>query len=632
MFDFVSKHKRLLQFVLALLIVPSFAMWGISSYQQMSGGINDVAVVSGQKIGEQEFSQQLQSQLQRLRTLTGGQIDTSLLDTPQARASILDGMIQQRLLTLYVVKNRLAVTPEELRDLIASNPAFQENGKFSRTLYEGALRNEGYTPAQFEGGLQNDLLVQQVVSAVGDSGFVSRAVARQWVMIAGEQREVATAKLGTSAFAAQVKITPEAEQTYYDANRATFEVPEQVNVEYVVLNADALAANEQIPEADIKAQYTARRDQFEQKEERSASHILITARADASAADKAKAKAKAEAMVAELKKAPGRFADLAKKNSEDPGSASKGGDLGFFSRGMMTKPFEEAVFGMAKPGEIAGPVQSDFGYHIIQLTAVKQAAMKPYEEVRAEIERDLRKQRAGRRFGEAAESFSNVVYEQPDSLKPAADKFKLQIQQGGWVTRAGTKVAALNNKRVLAALFSEDAINAHHNSEAIEVSPGTLLAARVLEHKPKKVPTLDEVRAEVDRQITQKEAASLAWKQGAQALEQLKKGQATQLAFGAPKVLGREGASDLPPPAVAAAFRVNTEHAPAYAGVELPDGYLVVRVTKVIAPALDETKEKGAQAELGRIEGSRQFSDFVAGMRSGAKVTVNKEALEKKAQ
>jgi peptidyl-prolyl cis-trans isomerase D len=632
MFDFVAKHKRLLQLVLTLLIVPSFAMWGISSYQQMSGGVGDIAVVSGQKISEQEFSSQLQSQLQRIRTLTGGAIDASVLDNPQARANILEGIIQQRLLTLYVVKNRLAVTPEELRDLIASNPAFQDNGKFSRALYEGALRSEGYTPAQFEGGLQNDLLVQQLVSAVSDSGLVSRAVARQWALIAGEQREVATARLGTSPFTARVKITPEAEQAYYDANRASFEVPEQVNIEYVVLNADVLAANEQIPEADIKSQYAARRAQFEQKEERRASHILVTARPDASAADKAKAKTKAEALVAELKKGPGRFADLAKKNSEDPGSAGKGGDLGFFSRGMMTKPFEDAVFGMTKPGEIAGPVPTDFGYHIIQLAAIKPATVRPYEEARAEIERDLRKQRAGRRFGEAAESFSNVVYEQPDSLKPAADKFKLQIQQGGWVVRTGAKVATLNNKRLLSALFSDDAINGHHNTEAIEVSPGTLLAARVLEHKPRKVPTLDEVRAEVGKQIVQKEAASLAWKQGAQALEQLKKGQGTQLAFGAPKVLGREGASDLPPQAVAAAFRVNAERPPAYAGVELPDGYLVVRVSRVIAPGLDETKEKGAQAELGRIEGSRQFKDFVADLRAGAKVVINKELLEKKTQ
>ncbi len=565
MFNFVHKNKRLLQFVLALLIVPPFAFWGIQWTQRDVGAANEVADVDGQKITEQDFATQLRQQQDRMRQLLGGRLDPAAFDTPEAREQMLEGMISQRLLTRDVVKKHLSSTDDNLRELIASTPAFQDSGKFSQERYLQALQAEGYSPQQFEASLRRDLLVQQLSSALAEANIVSRAVAREWANLAGERREVSQTLLQASSFAPQVRATPEAVQAFYEANRSLFGVPEQVHAEYVVLNADSLLALDPVTTEEIRAQYDARREQYEQKEQRQASHVLISVKPGSSDADKARARAKAEEIAAQVKKNPAAFAEVAKKQSEDPGSAPKGGDLGLFSRGMMVQQFEEAVFRM-KPGEIAGPVESDFGFHVIKLVAVRPGKLRPLEEVRGEIEKDLRKQRAGRKFAEAAEQFSNIAYEQPDSLKPAADKFRLAVQDAGWVTRAQSRAQPLNNSRMLSALFSEDAIKNRRNTEAIEVAPGVLVVARVNEHKDAAVRQIEEVRGEVVNQLVRKESAALAWKQGEEKLALLKKGEAVSLPFGPARTIGRDGSKELGPDAAAAAFRADRAKLPAYAG------------------------------------------------------------------
>ena len=630
MFSLVHKHKRLLQLVLALIIVPPFAFWGIQSYERGATQAGDVADVGGLKISQQEFANQLRVQQDRMRALLGGRVDPAAFDTPEAREQMLEGMIAQRLLTRDVVSKHLATTDENLREMIASTPAFQDNGKFSNERYQQALQAEGYTPAQFEASLRRDLMVQQLSSALADSNILSRAIAKQWASLAGEQRELSQASVPASSFASQIKPAPEAIQAFYDANKKLFEVPEQAHAQYVVLSADALAAAETVSPEEIKAQYEARRAQYEQKEERDASHILIAVKQGASEAEKNKARIKAEEIAAQVKKNPASFADVAKKESQDPGSAPKGGDLGFFSRGMMVAQFEDAVFHM-KPGEISGPVQSDFGFHIIRLNAVKPGKTRALEEVRGDIERDIRKQHAAKKFAEAAETFSNMVYEQPDSLQPVAEKFKLTIQDAGWVTRSQAK-EPLNNPKLLSALFSEDSIKNRRNTEAIEASPGTLVSAHITDYKSAAVRPLEEVRNEVVNQLVRKESAALAWKEGAAKLAQLKKGEKVDLSFGEAKTIGREGAKGIPPEEIAAAFRTDASKLPAYAGVQLPDSYAIVRISKVVQPALDEAKEKGVQTELGRAFGASQFQAYVASLRAGTKVEINQEALQKKEQ
>ena len=331
-----------------------------------------------------------------------------------------------------------------------------------------------------------------------------------------------------------------------------------------------------------------------------------------------------------MRKSPASFADIAKKNSDDPGSAEKGGDVGLFSRGLVAKAFEDAAFAM-KVSDISGPVESEFGFHIIRLTAVVPGKIKPLADVRADIEKDLVKQRAGRKFAEAAEQFSNMVYEQSDTLKPVADRFKLAIRDGGWVTRAGTKIPQLANPRVISSLFSDDSTKNHRNTEAVEVAQGSLVSARVVEHKPASLKPLAEVEKEVAQLLVQKESDTLAWKEGAERLVQLRKGETAGVSFSSPKTMGREGADQLPRQVMEAAFRADRNKLPSYVGVELNDGYMLLRVSKVVPPKLDESAEKNAQTELGRAMGATEFRAYIKGLRAGTTVTINPKALESKA-
>jgi len=629
MFDFVTHHKRLLQFVLVLVIVPPFALWGIDSYQRGGVRAGDVAEVDGQKISEQEFAEAMRQQQERLRAMLGRNFDPAMFDSAAIRMELLEGMISQRLLMQHAVRNHFNVSNETLIETTMSIPAFQAGGKFSRELYESMLRNERMSPEMFDAALRRDLLVQQLTGAVSDSGMASKAAARQFALLRAQQREIAEHRVQADAQLARVRIAPEAVRAFYESNPARFLVPEEVRIEYVVLNTDALLASERIGPDEIKAYYESNSSKYGEPEQRRASHILIASKSGAGEPEKAKARERAAQVLAQIRKSPDSFAGLAKKSSDDPGSASQGGDLGFFARGMMVRPFEDAAFGL-KPNQVSDLVESDFGFHIIKITGIKAGKMKSIEQARPEIELELKKQRAGRRFAEAAEAFSNLVYEQADSLAPAAERFKLAIQSAQGITRQSASVAVLSHPKLLAALFADDSIKNRRNTEAIETAPGALVSARVVNHKPATRRPFDEVKGEIGKLLAQQEALALARKQGIERLEELSKGNASAARFGATKLISRDQPQHLDAGSLSQVFRVDAAKLPAYAGLESKDGYVIYRVSRVVDVQPDEARQRSVQSELGRASGSQEFKSFLDGLRAKATVEINKAALEKK--
>ena len=630
MFDLIHKHKRLVQLMLALMVLP-FAFWGIDSYQRGGGTAQDLAKVAGQNITLQEFSQAQREQQERLRALLGRDFDASLLDTPEQRAELLDQLIQQRLLVVHTIKSNLVVTDEQLRDIITGLPAFQENGRFSKARYDAMLRAQGMNDVVFEARLRRDIELQQLNGAVADSSLVGKTQAARMLAIQGQQREVSEALLPFDQFAGEVKLAPDAVKAYYDGHPGEFVLPEQVRAEFAVLNADALAALETVSEAEMRSWYDSNvRVKFEER----------TA-----------AKKKAEDALAQLRAAPERFAELAKQYSQDPGSKDIGGDLGWFGRGAMVKAFEDAVFKL-KPGQLSGIVESSFGFHIIKLTGIKPArdgepeqrqashilitapaAVGDFQAMRADIEKELKKQRLGKKFAEAAEALSNLAYEQPDSLQPIADKFKLKIQQSGWLTRqAGAAAGALNSQKLLDALFSPDSIKNKHNTEVVEAGPNTLLVARVIEHKPAAPRALDEVKAEIAKKLTEEQAMALAIKRGAEKYAELQQGKDAGLKWSAAKIVARQGKPAVHPDALKAIFRADTGKLPVYLGVELRDrGYGIYRISRVIdAPPVDAAREKELQEQLARQAAQENSMAYIASLRAGAKIEINKANLEKK--
>ncbi|MDP3123561.1 MAG: SurA N-terminal domain-containing protein, partial [Thiobacillus sp.] len=487
------------------LIAVTFALFGVDSYMSgdRSGGV--VAEVGDTAVSREELTREIQMQSERMRESLGPAFDRAATETPEFRQQVLDSLVERKALLQEAHKLKLYAPDAYIASVLAQVPAFQQDGAFSPQRYEAVLRQNGRTPAQFENELRQSFMLETIASPVSLGAFASSTSLTQIARLVAQQREIAWADIPMSAVAAQVQVTPADVEREYAAKRAEYTEPEQVRVEYLTLDIASVAAGINVSEQTVADYYAANAAQFGQPEQRSASHILIAAGKDADAATRAQAKAKATELLQTLQKAPARFGELARSESQDPGSAAMDGNLGSFGRGMMVKPFEDAVFSM-KPNEIRGPVESDFGYHIIRLDGIEAAQTVPLAAVRGAVVEELRQQQAQKAFAELAENFSNLVYENADSLQSAAAAVKLDIRQSGWMT-AREAPAPFNHAGLSAALFSAESIKSRQNTEAIEVQPGTLVAARVIEHKPARLRPLAEVSAAIESQLRATQSA-----------------------------------------------------------------------------------------------------------------------------
>lgn len=631
MFDTVRNNQRVVQIFLGLITLP-FAFFGIEAYVRNSGAGDDLATVGKTKITTLQFEQAWRERQDQMRQALGANYRPEMFNTPEARLSVLNALVDQRLLLLEADKSRITASDGMLREVISSIPTLQENGKFSMDRYESALRAQGMSQPQFEARLRQDLTLQQLAGAVGDTAFVSAAQTDAMLRLQMETRQFGEFRLTSGQFADKVKIDAANVRKFYEENTAKFEIPEQVKAEYVVLSLETLLSQTAVSEAEVKAWYESHKDRYQQAEERRASHILILSGGEAG---KEKARAKAEEILKEVKRAPARFSEFAKQHSQDPGSAPKGGDLGFFARGMMVKPFEEAVFSQ-KEGDLSGIVESEFGYHIIKLTGIKGGKLRPLESVRGEIETELKRQAASRKFAEAAELFNNMVYEQADSLGPVAEKFSLKTQKSGWLPKTPdpatmAALGPLSNAKLLSALFTEDAVKNKRNTEAVEVAQNMLVAARVLEHMPASVRSFESVKADIEKSLKVREAARLAREAGEEKLAQLHKEGDGKQAWSAVKSVSRLQSGQLPVTAAKAIFSAEAGKLPAYAGASVGNDYALYKIVKVSSPEkIDEAQRRAFQAEYGRIMAQEDLSSYLAALRQRYKVVLNTAALETK--
>ncbi|MBS0555433.1 MAG: SurA N-terminal domain-containing protein [Proteobacteria bacterium] len=626
MFEAVRNNKRVAQVILALLIIP-FAFFGLDAYFHNAPGANEVAIVNGKPISEAEFDRALREQQDRLRGAAGGQVDRTLLESEELRRAVLDNLVNQRVLALYGAESRLTVTSAALQQTIAGLEGFQQDGRFSLERYEQVLRAQGMTPAMFEARVAQDVRIQQVATAVGEAAVVPVASARRFLVAQLEERTVSEMRFPAARHVADVKPTDEEISGFYAANPARFERPARLKAEYVVLDMAAVEKQVSVSEEEIRAAYDSNPQRFGQPEERRARHILLQLEAGASDAEAQKVTARAQELVAELRKDPARFAELAKANSQDTGSASRGGDLGFFGRGAMVKAFEDAAFAQKKD-EIGEPVRSEFGVHIIQVTDVKPSTIRPFAEVHDQIAGELRAQAAGRRFAELAEQFSNTVYEQADSLAPVAEGLKLQIRRSDWISRGADALEGYRNERLMSALFGDDVVKNHRNTEAIEVGNNTLVAARAFEYEPAQRPPLEDAKAQIAEQLRTEAAAKKAAETGEATLAALMKGEPSSMAWAAARSLHR-AEPGLPGPAMQAVFSAPTAKLPAYVGLAVPGGdYTIYRIDAVKRPELanDDPRIAAVVSQYRRLAAERDFSAFLSELRSRYKVELKLRA------
>jgi len=634
MFDVVAKHKRIVQFILALITLP-FAFFGVDYYFRRGDAAGEVASFDGGRVSQAEFANALRDQQEMLRR-TQRAVDPALFDNPEVRYSILQNVIRDRMIEKKGADLHFNVSNEQVFERIAADPRFQDNGKFSLDKFKLLLAQAGIPEAAYENSVRQQLLQEKLVEPIAGGGIVAKAAGEGFVTMVEQQREVAVASVEAAPFVKDVKVDDAAVRAFYDANTSAFRTPEEVKFEYVVLTPDALAAQTSVTPDEVKAQYAASIKQYSRDEERQAAHILIGVKPDASDADKAAAKKKAEDLAARAKANPAKFAELAKQYSEDPGSAGQGGDLGSNPRGTMVKAFDDAVFAM-KPGEIVGPVQSEFGFHVIRLAGITPSRTLPLDEAKGAIETDLKRQKVSQKFAAAADQFQNLVYEQADSLAGVAKALDLEAKTSQWATRADAQRLAFGNAKFVQALFAPESVTAKRNTEAIEVGANTLMAGRVIEYKPAAPRAFDEVKDEIRRQLVQREASEMAQKLGREKLALLEQGKSDKEAgvtFGKPlSVLRNQMQPGFSPDALTAVFRADAAKLPQYVGATNErGGYSIYRVQKTMLPptANDPSKLAAARGRIAELQSRELFDAYIASLKAKADLRINQGNLEKK--
>ncbi|MBS0425462.1 MAG: SurA N-terminal domain-containing protein [Proteobacteria bacterium] len=625
MFDFVNRKKRVVQVVMGLLILP-FLFWGIESYRNM-GGEGYVAIVDGEEIPRREYEQALRDHHERMRSMMGANFDSAMLDTFEVKNSVLERLIQQRLLYREANSNGFTVLDSQIIKTIRDVPAFQKDSKFSKQQYEQLLRAQSLTPAIFESRIRQELLLQQLLNGYSDYAFAPKVVAEKVHYLSEVKREINQSQITPEQFWALV--TPEEKDIviYYEKHKADFDLPERARIEYLVLSLDAVAKNETVSDEAVAAYFSEHREEFGQPEERKASHILISVAADATDDEKIAARKKAESLLEQVKQNPEQFAEIAKQNSDDPGSAMRGGDLGFFGRGVMVKAFEDKIFSMHLD-EISDIVETDFGLHIIKLTAIKEEKHPNLDDVREQIENKLKQEMASSIFGEIAEDFSNVVYEQGDSLQAAAKRFELAVQTSDWITRNSADPAILNNDKLLSTIFSEDVVTNQRNTEAIEVKPDTLVAARVLEYKPATTQSLGVVREQIVEKLKKQMAEVKAVEEGQAKLARLQAGEdVSDVAWGDAKQISYMQPQGMEPETLRAVFNANTDALPVYAGVANPKGgFSLIRINRVVEPeSAEKTKLDSFAKQLQQMITQEEMSAYLAAIRQRYDVKVKQD-------
>jgi len=632
MFDFVYRKKRMVQVILALITLP-FAFFGVDYYFRGGGSASEIARVGGETISQAEFANAISDQQDRMRQSAGKDYDPTVFSNPEVRYSMLEQLIGQRVLEQQVRRGNLRVFDAQLAQFIGELAPFQEDGKFSRARYEQLLISQNMTPLAFEQRVRQELTVAPLQEPIANGNITAMSNVQRYLALLDQQRQVAVATVPADAYLKDVKIDDVAVKAFYDANQGVFQVPDEVKLEYLVLTPDSLMGQITVDPAEVKKQYDDNVKQYTKAEERQASHILIAVKPDATDADKAAAKQKAEALAASARKTPAKFAELAKQNSQDPGSAGQGGDLGSFARdGSMVKPFEDAVFS-GKQGDIVGPVQTDFGWHIIRITAVKPGKTQSLDEAKPQIEQDLKRQKATRKFVEAADQFQNLVYEQADSLQAAAKGLNLEVKTTPMLTRAQVQALAQNSPKLVQAVFSAESLQAKRNTEALEVAPNTLMAARVIDYKPATTRPFDDVKVDIRRQLERNAASELAQKTAKEKLALLEQGKDAGLSFGKPVTLTRNQAQPgFPPDALIKIFQANASKLPAYVGAPAERGsFSIYKVTQVVtAPAPDPERLKAFNNRVGDQVGHELFNAYLASLKTKADVKINQANLEKK--
>lgn len=632
-----------LAWVIGTIIIIPFAFWGIQEYLG-GGGSSNVATVDGEDISSNEFIRYYkpfrQQQIQRLQSIlssSNSPLLDKLLNEDNLKQQALDNLIKNRLLVYTALKSGYQLDDSQLRKRIELIPVFQKDGEFSKAAYDNYLFNSGQSSAQFEQNLRTGLIIEQMQGGVILSQTVTPHDIDNVLRLRKQQREIGYLLLSGGKYKNDITVSDDDVKKYYDEHSSLFMTPELVSVDYIELKATDIAKNIKVDEKDLRQYYEENVSSFTTEGQVKARHILVAIKDKDNEATALEAKAKARQLLRRLE-AGESFETLAKENSDDPGTAKKGGDLGYIRKGDMEKAFEDTVFDMKK-GEISEPVRTSFGYHIIKVEDVIPVKTQSFDEARTRVEAVYRAQQAEDQFLDKAETLANLAYEVPDTLQDAANALELEIKSSPLFTnQGGTGIAA--KKPVVDAAFSETVLVDGNNSEPIEVGPNHLVVVRLKEHKTPSARPLEDVKAGIISQLHSEKTRDQVRIAGQKLLDRLKKGESVEtllskedgVEWKSPGFIGRKE-SKVDSAIVKAAFESArpSRDKPSLQGVELgSDDYAIVAVFSVRdgdASKATEEERLSVRRELQRIYGQGAFDSLLAQIRNKADITVYKNNL-----
>ncbi|KGM06982.1 Peptidyl-prolyl cis-trans isomerase ppiD [Methylophaga thiooxydans] len=611
--------------IVGLISIP-FALWGVNSYLT---GASDVVVaeVNGKEITQAELQQSLQQYRDQMRNMMGEQFDPAMFEGAMVKRNVLDGLIEQQLLRDANEKLGQRINDAEISQVIRTTPAFQRDGEFDSEYYNMVLARVGYSPASYEAQLRADLMSQQLTQNIETTALATEKDVRQTLRLQEQRREIAYGVVPVQEYVEQVSVTDDEVQQLYDNHQSNYQSPEQLKLNYIELSVATISSTLTVTEDDLKQFYADNQSQFVGPQQRRASHILIEG-------DDSEAQTTIEAIATRLENGED-FSSLAEELSQDPGSASQGGDLGFFERDVMDPAFEEAAFSLEMIGDVSEPVKTEFGYHLIKLTDIKQPEGQEFSQVRDEVEKLYRRQQAESIFYDKAEQLANLSYENPDNLDVAADDLELQIKTTESFTRNGTESGIASEQKVIAAAFGDDVLKNDLNSAVIELADDHLVVIHKNSYTPSTVLPFDSVSPAIEQQLLFEKASEKAREHGESLLNELKQdNQATDLlpTWQEAEFYGRDS-DNISMQILQRAFAMSKpESGSEFAGFTANNGnYIVIELT-----AVDEGKPADVGAEdqqalkqqLTQVHANAEVQAFITSLREQADIEILDETLQ----
>jgi len=569
--------------ILTIIIIP-FALFGIDSYLSSVGSNISIGSVNGEPITSQEL-QKTESQFIAQIKSQDESTDPEVFASLEFKKAVLDKLISKKLVSQAVKDSGFYISDKQVGTYISGMPEFQKDGKFSQEQYDQVLKINNLTPNKFDISIKKDLGSQQVKDSLRKLIYTPKNKIQNLVDLTYQKRDVSIYELKQDNFKKEIDLSDIALKKVYEESKSSFIRPDQVKINFIIHSVAGIVPNIKISDKEVKNYFTNNINRYQTEQQRRAKHILFTVGADLSDAEVKKIAGNAQDILNKIKKNPKTFQKNAKKYSQDAESAKNGGDLGFFSRGDMTKVFEDTVFSMSK-NQISELIKTEFGFHIIMLTDIKGDEVK-FESVKNQIKGELIFNAALAEYGSNAEDFSNIVYERSENLQEVAKKFDLKIESSEWLSFEDAK-KFFNNEAFAQAIFDKNAIDKKKNIPAIEASPNNLVAARVIDFRLASPKPFEEVKEKIKEFLTEAESQKLLMAAGAKLIEDVKS-KAKTVDWIDQLVIDRVDRKGLSDPLINAIFKMDDKELPELTGLYDSRGeYIIVQLNKVVTEKVED--------------------------------------------